>query len=391
MEPESTQPTRARRLDGRLEAWRRLGLGRHLAAVLLLALVLALRWWRHVVSSAPLNDEMIYLAAFRNVTDGISPFERSGYLSFSLLAHLGGWWLERFGQLPTLLTLRGANLIGVASAVWCAAAWAPWTMRRRWLAAASYVVVAPAVGFGMWVGNLSLAVSGLIVVALSIWPRRPLTAGALLAGSVIAKPLAPGAVLALLAHRPAARTRAHLLAAGSALVLVAAIVLGAPELDRALAIDPWHRLRTTVSPHKMAYLLGLRGATPYVSVAVGLLTLWMARRRPLEPAQLLCLAVVAAVATTPVVWSHTLLVTLPLQAIALAILAERRAAPSAAGATGRRRLELGAVLLAVLAIQLSTGATNIYDAHPTVQWLGLLPPMLGPWFLFGYISTKGRL
>ena len=271
------------RIDAALAAWRRLDLRWHAAAVVLLALVPALRWWRWVGSPETLSDEIIYLNAFRNVVDGLSPFDRSGYLSFSLLAHLGGWWLERFGERATLAALRCVNLLGVATAVWCAAAWVPWPLRRRWLAGAIYLAISPAIAFGVFVGNLSLAVSGMIVVALMVWSRRPVTSGALLAASVVAKPLAPGAVLTLLAHRPAAKTRAHLVAGGVAVALTAMVALVSPELERALAIDPWPRLAKSVSPHKIAQLLGWRWAVPLVSLGLAALAVWLARRRPRGP------------------------------------------------------------------------------------------------------------
>ena len=380
------------RLTSRFEAWRGLPLRVHLIAVATLAAVLTLRWWQFATSSTPLNDELIYIRAFRNAMNGLSPFERSGYLAFSLLAHLGGWWLERFGQVATLAALRSANVMGVATAVWCALAWAPWSTRRRWIVAAVYLVLAPAVSFGMFVANLSLAVSGMIVVALFIWPHRPLASGALLAGSIIAKPLAPGAIIALLSHRPAERTRAHLLAAGSALALTAVIVLGSPELERALSLDPWSRLDKSVSPHKIAYLLGLRQGALWISIGMAALTVWIARQRPIGPTQVLALATAAAVATTPVVWSHTLLVTLPLQTVALAILAERYGGQRGSERTPTERhhrlIEICAVLLAVAALQLSTGAWNIYDSPVLIQWLGLLPPMLAPWVLVAYVLRR---
>ncbi len=386
---EDLRPSPHGHLDAALAAWRRAGLWRHATAVVLLALVAALRWSRWVASPEPLSDEIIYLNAFRSVIEGLSPFERSGYLSLSLLAHLGGWWMERFGEGATLAALRSLNLLGLATAVWCALAWAPWSSRRRWIVGAIYLAISPAVAFGVFVGNLSLLVSGMIIVALMIWPRRPAASGVLLAGSIVAKPLAPGAVLALLAHRPAERTRCHLIAGGVAVVLTAVVALASPELERALAIDPWLRLSKSVSPHKLALLVGARWAVPLVSVAVGAITIWLARRRPRGPTQTLGLALAAAVGMTPVVWSHTLLVTLPLQTAALALLMARyptrHAGPGDALARRRRLVEVGLVVLSVAALQLSTGAWNIYDAPLAVQWLGLLPPMLAPWVLTGYL------
>ena len=201
-------------LSDRFKAWRSQPILLHLLALVLLALVTTLRWWPNIFATQPMNDEMIYLRAFRNTASGLSPFDRSGYLSFSLLAHLGGWSLAHLGEGPTLALVRAGNLAGVSTTAWCATAWAPWGPRGRWVAAGLYLALAPAVGFGIVMGNLSLLVSGMIVAALYCWPRRAVLAGSLLGASIIAKPLAPGAIVALLAHRPANRGRAHLVAGG---------------------------------------------------------------------------------------------------------------------------------------------------------------------------------
>ena len=122
----------ATRLQAHFDDWLALPLWQHALAILLLGLALGVRWWPRVTTSALINDELIYFAAFRNVVEGISPFERSGYLSFSLLAHVGGWGLATFGQEATLAALRAANLIGVSTCVWCSLAWSGWSFGRRW-------------------------------------------------------------------------------------------------------------------------------------------------------------------------------------------------------------------------------------------------------------------
>lgn len=381
--PEVADPRAAvtERLARRFADWWSQPVSLHLLAVLLLVLVAALRWWPNVFAPRPLNDEMIYFRAFGNTQRGLSPFDRSGYLSFSLLAHLGGWSLTHLGEGTTLALLRAANLTGLSTTAWCSTAWAPWTLRGRWIAAALFVSLAPAVGFGMVVGNLSLLVSGMIVLALIGWPSRPLSAGGLLGGSIIAKPLAPGAIVALLSYRPAERGRTHLLAGGSAAVLAALIALGSPDLGRAIALDPWPRLARSVSPHRIGHLLGLDWSPLWITAGVALLTVLIARHYRLGPTQLLGLAVTASVAMTPIVWSHTLLVTLPLQALALAVAVD--------AATRRRHApEIFAVVLGIAAIQLSEGATNLYDQHLLIQWLGALPPMIAPWLLLAYLYRR---
>lgn len=374
-------------LGAAFDAWVTEPLGRHLTAVLLLVLLLAARYAPIVLAPEPINDEMIYVAAFEATTRDQSPFSRSGYLTLSLLAYLGGWCLERLGELPTLALLRLANLAGVATTAWCALAWTGWPWSRRLLVAAIYLLLAPAVWFGVFVGNLSLAVSGMIVVGLLIWPRRPLLAGLLLGGSVVAKPVAPGAVVALLFHRSAGGGRRQLLAGGVAAAVTLAVVLGSPHLGQALAIDAFPRLDRTVSPHRLLQLLDLRVSAVGFSALIALGVAWAAWRRPLGLAALVGLATTAAIATTPLVWPHTLLVTLPLQVLCLELAWRRyRSTATPDGWRGTRpRLELLAVGLAVVTLQLSEGATNIYDQAMWIQWLGSLPQMLAPAALTAYL------
>jgi hypothetical protein len=374
-------------LAGRRAEWRGWPAPTHLVAVGLLAAAVALRWWPEVSAPAPLNDEMIYFRAFRDTLRGASPFDRSGYLSFSLLAHLGGFAVARLGEGVTLALMRALNLLGVSTVAWCAVAWVPGAAPRRWLVAALLLVLSPAVAFGVFVANLSLVVSGLIVLALVWWPRRPAAAGALIGASLLGKPLAPGAVLALVAHRPAAGGRAHLIASGIAAAVGAAVALGGPELDRAVAIDVWPRLARTASPHRLGYLLDLPWSPPWISAGVAFAVVVLARRCRLGETRLLALAVVASVATVPVVWSHTLLLTLPLQVLALAVALERFGSrpPGAVDRPRGRRLEPLLVVLAVLALQLAEGITGIDDQPAAIQWLGALPPILAPWSLLGYV------
>lgn len=357
----------------------------HLLAVLLLLLVLLLRHQPVALAAEPINDESIYFDAFERVARGASPFGRSGYLTFSLLAHLGAWSLDTVGAAGTLILLRLANYAGAAIAVWCAAGFVARDWWLRLAAAALYLALAPAVAFGVFVGNLSLAVSGMIVVALVVWTRRPVVAGLLLGTSVVAKPLAPGAIVALAARRGDAGERRHLIAAGLAAAIALAVIALSPGLDRVVAIDPFPRLARSVSPHRLLHLLGWSGGVIWLSLAIALAVAFVARRRRLDVVHTMALATTAAVATTPLVWSHTLLVTLPLQAICLDI-AWRRYRERAGGRTRRPlAVELIGVALAVAAIQLAEGATNIYDQPLWIQWLGALPPIAAPAALTAYL------
>lgn len=365
-------------LDVAFRRWSSEPLLLHLAAVLLLVSILAARYAPIVLAPEPINDETIYFDAFAATARGGSPFSVSGYLSLSLLAYLGGWCLQAVGPLVTLAALRFVNLMGVAATAWCALAWTPWPWRRRLLVAALYLVLAPAVSFGIFVGNLSLAVAGAIVVSLLVWRRRPLTAGLLLGASVVAKPVAPGAIVALLFHRSSAADRRHWLAGGVAATLTVALVVASPRLGEALAIDPLPRLARSVSPHRLLSLLDLGWPAVALSAVIALGIAALARRRRLTPLELLALATTAAIATTPLVWPHTLLVALPLEVVCLQLVWRR-------WRDRHDRLELVLVCLAVAALQLAEGATDIYDQAAWIQWLGSLPPMLAPAALTAYL------
>jgi len=383
----------AGRLQARFAVWSSEPLRRHALAVALLMLTAALRWWPQVFDPLPQNDEMVYFRAFEAVARGGSPFVVSGYMAFSFLARVGAWGLELLGMPATLALLRVTNLAGLAVCVWCSSAWIPWSWRRRLLAGMLFVALAPAVRFGVVLGNLSLLMAGMLVAALLFWPRAPLVSGALLGLSVAVKPVAPGAIVALLFHRPDGGGRRHLLAAGVGAAVTAAIVLGSLPLETLVTKDIWFRLARTVSPYRFAHLLDLRGSVPVVMVLVVLLTVLVARSRRLGPTQCFALAVTAAIAATPVVWSHTLLVTLPLQVLALLVLYYRWEAsrqPESRLAPHRLALpvEAALVILAVVAIQAAEGATNIYDQHLWIQWLGTIPPAVAPAALSGYLIRQ---
>jgi hypothetical protein len=327
---------------------------------------------------------MIYFAAFDAVAAGSSPFTVSGYLAFSALAYTGAWILDVAEQPLTLALFRSANLIGLGVCVWLSSAWLAWTWSRRLLASVLFVALAPAVGFGVELGNLSLLMAGMVIFALLSWPRRPLLAGSLLGLSVAVKPVAPAAIVALLFHRSDRVGRRHLVTGGTALAVSALIVLASPHLDSVLSKEIWFRLARTVSPYRFAHLLDLRGSEPIFFGLVLLLTAVIARRRVLGPTQCYALAATAAIAATPVVWSHTLLVTLPLQVLALLVL-HQRWSPGGSDRPASVRFEAALVILAVVAIQTAEGATNIYDQHLLIQWLGSIPPAIAPAALTGYV------
>jgi hypothetical protein len=238
-------------------------------------------------------------------------------------------------------------------------------------------------------GNVSFLVSALVVAALALWPRFPGSAGGLLALSLAIKPLAPAAILGIGAHRPAVGESRHRLAAGVAIVLGALAFLAVPGLGAFLERGSNSTvLASTVSPYRFLLLAGAAPRPLLWTLAVLAVLTWFVLRRPLSPAELTATALVGAIAATPMVWNHTLILTLPLQAMALAT-AWRRRGHAAEGTRGRARLELAVVALGVVALHTAEGATGITDRSAALQAAAALPAAIAPVLLLVYV-LRGR-
>ncbi len=342
------------------------------------------RWWGMLSDPSPHLDERCYFAAFDRIATGQSPYLDTCYGYPPVFAITGSWAVERFGERPVVVALRAANLWGLAIALWCAMAWLPGPWRRRLLAAIVFLLLAPPVDIGVREGNLSLAMAGCVIFALLFWRRAPVSSGLLLAVTIAVKPLAPGAVLALLAHRPSHGGKRHWVAAGVAIVLSGWWILAFPYLDDLRALAARDLVSTSLSPHRIVHVVGIQVHAALISAVLAVVIFILARRRNLNRLQLLCFALVAALATSPLVWNHTLLLALPLQVVALQIAYARY---RAASPPGRRSVgwELTLVALAACAITFGGGASGIYDYPMLVQLLGALPPALAPALLAGYI------
>ena len=356
---------------------------RHAAAVALLLGVCVLRWWPYLAADHRVNDEISYVRGARLAAGGESPYSRGGYLYPPGPAVLGGAAIERFGLVPTLRVVRLVNYLGLAVVAWVAVGFLPLGAGRRWLVAAAILCLSPAVGFGVAFSNLSLAVGGLIVLGLATWSRRPVAAGGLLGASFAIKPLAPGALAVLAFHRGPAPRRVRLLTLAAAAVVGLALLLPFPWLAdmvrfAAGGIEPLGR---SASLHRIAFLLGWSRWTALLSLALLVPVLWIARRRTLASEEILALALAASVTLTPVVWSHTLVLTLPLQVLA-GLRAWRRWSARAGGRPGS---ELALVALAIAALQLAEGATGINDRPAVLQIVAALPPALAPMALALYL------
>ena len=270
-------------------------------------------------------------------------------------AVLGGWLLRSLGEIGTRALLRAISVLGLAVTVWISAClWtAPWSWR---LALSSlFVSISPAVYYGIETGNIAFAISGAILLALTLWSVHPVSAGVLLGGSTAIKPLAPLAILALVAHRPVPSTRRQLLAGGVGGVLASAILsmnLGyLSTLSSAIGRLPSIR---SISLHRILGLLGLEASPVVIAAILGLLIVLVVRRYPMTRRAMLCFGGVAAVLAVPIIWSHTLLLTLPVQVLALTRARSRRQGLLLKTSLWRR-YESTFVILAVIALQLHRG------------------------------------
>lgn len=371
------------RLRDAFASWRTTSLASHAVALAVVTAVLVVRFHAAVLAPVPVEDERVYFDAFTSAAEGRSPYGGS-YFYTPTFALAGAWAVGHLGATAVLAAMRTANLLGMAWIAWLSVAWLPWTWRRRLLAASVYVAVAPAVRLGAAWGNLSLLVVGLLLAALLIWARRPVVAGLLLAASLVIKPLGPVVAVALAAHRPADGGRRHLVAGLLGLAVAAALVLPMPWLADMLSFGGKPENGRNVALQHLLFCFGLRLDSLVIAAAVAAATVLAGRRRPWPRESFLGFAGTAGVLALPVVWSHTLLLVLPLEVMALTVAFARRAAPDAA-ASVLRRYEATFVVLAVLAIQLCEGLGGIETWPLLVQGVATLLPALGPAALLAYL------
>lgn len=375
--------------------WLRLPVRVHLLALLVLVLVPMVRWWPQLSNTGTaFNDEVAYFEAFEQLAVGGSPFDAPDYLYPAVFAYAGRWSLELLGRPATALLLRGWNLLGLAVAVWCSLAWLPWSVRRRLVVGSAFTLLAPQVSYSVVFGNFSLAIAGMVIAGLLLAGRRPVVAGTLLGASVALKPIAPLAVGCLLLRRRRDERVERRLAALLAMVVAAALILSFPYLAELLALLKTGRVANSISLHRFPALFGLELNALWVSAPLALAALAVVLRGGLGEARFLCLALVASIAATPLVWSHTLAILLPLEVLALIVAARRWSArgPAAAAGDGSRTpsvlppwFEPVMVVLAVAAIQFSSGAGSIDDQSVLLQLVGAGLPALAPLALLGYL------
>ncbi len=379
--------TRMNALDAAAAPWRRLAWWQHALAVAAILLATVVRFYPAISSPQPLGDELAQEKAYLQETAGRSPYADGSYVYPPSLLRLGAALRQwpRFLPLPSpFVPLRCLALLGLATVLWCACRWLPGKPWQRLAVAMLFAVTAPGVRQGVEFGNLSFAVGGLLVVALFTWERAPVASGLLLAASLLIKPLALAVLVALFFHRPA-KGRRHQLAVVVACLAASLALLPDPEFAAFLrhGSHAWV-VERTVSLHRFLALADVPGGASILTLlllaAVAVLAALYVRRPP----QLLAVALAGGVMATPVVWNHTLVLTLPLQAMAIALAAARYRVASGS----ERRLrgwECAGIALGVAALTFAEGATGIDDRGVALQIFATLPPALAPAILAAYV------
>jgi hypothetical protein len=385
--PASAAAARSRWLADTFAAWCRRPRLEHAACVLALAVLPLARWGPSLTGAEPLGDEPAYSAAFVNVAAGASPYDGTGFVYPAAFAFAGAWGVEHLGLTPTLYLLRAANLLGLAIAVWCALAWLPRSLPFRLALAGAYILLAPQAADAIRLGNVSLAASGLVIAGLLLVPRSPLAGGGLLGVSLALKPIAPMVIPCLLLAVDRDRRQARVRAAGIALLLLLVLVFAFPYADKLLALQETPRVAHTVSLHRLPKVLGYEVNALWLSAPLALAALALLRRHPLGRARFLCFATAASLVVLPLVWSHTLVLALPLEVLALTVAVDRWRRGAVGGAPSGRVSWFEPVLvgLAVASLQLATGAGTIDDQGLLLQAAAALLPALAPIGLLAYL------
>jgi hypothetical protein len=365
-------------------------LARPLGALALLALAVAALRIGYLAAPEPLWDERVWLEAGELHARGESPYAHRLYnyppplVQLAAAAEEGGWSAALVGA------QRALNLAGVVAVAALAAGFAPWSPRARFLLALA-AACSPIVGHALFFGNLSPLIAAAALAALALERRRPAASATLLGASIALKPLALGAGLFLAGHRLVSGPRRPRPWAAlgwplaTALLLVPGLALLPGMLARVAPAyyDPHH-----LSLKRAFSGLGLELPPPAIALAVVAGAVLVFRRRALAERETMLAAPVVALLALPIVWAHTLVITLPLQVAALARLVERaRAQGAGADAPARRRvaLEVVGVVLALAAIHGSAAAGVINDWPAALQVVVSLLPTLAPAALLSYV------
>jgi glycosyl transferase family 87 len=339
------------------------------------------RWRAELLAPTPHFDEAVYLEAFRLARQGEVAVEvdhptgiRAVYLYLPSFTRLGATALGAWGPRGAMAALRAANLLAAAAVAWLAVAGRRWRWTTRLLAALAAMTLSPLVGNALFYGNVTLVAGALALAGLALAARRAAAAGVLLGCGLAVKPVLAAAPW-LLAFQRGATGRARLAAAIAVAVAAAATLWGGIEaLPALLAAGGRPDVAHNVSLARVAYAWGWRIPPALLAAAALAAGLAVARRRELATDELTALAATVSVLALPLVWPHTLALTLPVQALALERGVERWRA--AGPPRWRRAAELAIVVAAIVSVQGAQGAGAAPDWPLAAQGLVTAIPLI---------------
>lgn len=163
---QSSRQVVAHELADACRQWCELPLKWHAVIVAALVLLVVVSSWDDLTYAEPLRDERAYAAAFEAARDGRDPYQGTNFLYPPIFAQFGGWVTSRFDVMTAMALIRITNVLGVVTCSWLAVIWLPLALRWRVLASAGMLVGSPSVLLGLECSYLSLAISGLMAVAL---------------------------------------------------------------------------------------------------------------------------------------------------------------------------------------------------------------------------------
>lgn len=366
----------------------------HTVGIGVLCLAGALAHAGALTAAAPLGDEVAYVCGAEAVVHGQSPYAACPrYFYPPVLARGGALLVELGGRAALLVALRGLIWLGAIAAVWLALGLTSWSFRARTSIGAFLMAAATPITQSLELGNLSSATAGLAIGALFALRRSALAAALLLSSAILLKPL-PAVVpcllvahgLALLRRERGALPKPLIAGALTALLCGAMFVLtGGVGVWQQFYVDAQDNI-SVVRVLRGWELLVPPGVVTVLAAVGGA---GLAVRNARQPRFVAGLSLVTAVLSSPLVWSHSWLMVLPV----LAAAAERAVTGFCATATGspeRSRAWLEVLLVGLGACVLSTSDAlgGVFFGTPRVNALFVLIPLLTPSLLLAYATRR---
>ena len=336
----------------------------------------------------PQQDEPVFVEAAERMAAGASPYSQERYNYPPPLAALGAAAIERGRPGLFLALVRSANVLAVAALAVFAAGFAGLSGGRRFPLAALLVACLPVVHYTLWIGNLGPIAAVLALAGWQLGRHQPFGGAVLVGTSLAFKPLAlAGAIYLairwLIEARGGARRKVEALAWLPVTVLC--LVPWASELPallKRMAEPPVFSSRN-LSFRRVFEGLGIDLPAAAGTLAVLVVALCLAQRRPVDDLDRVHTAAVVALLALPVGWAHGFIFVLPLQVAAARLYWQRRTARS--GRSWRTLAERWGVPLGLALIQGSANAGVEFAAPAGLRAVVVLLPLLSPLALLVYL------